>query len=74
MVKEVFDKIADTFCVLWMVGIIGLFIFIIVKFAIVSFTCGGIKAVLAFFGILAFIIISALCQSRIERWGEDTNE
>lgn len=74
MVKEVFDKIADAFCVLWMVGIIGLFIFIIVKFAIVSFTWGGIKAVLAFFGILAFIIISALCQSRIERWGEDTNE
>lgn len=67
MVKEVFDKIADAFCVLWMVGIIGLFIFIIVKFAIVSFTWGGIKAVLAFFGILAFIIISALCQSRIER-------
>ena len=74
MVKEVFDKIADAFCVLWMVGIIGLFIFIIVKFAIVSFTWGGIKALLAFFGILAFIIISALCQSRIERWGENTNE
>ena len=72
--KEVFDKIADAFCVLWMVGIIGLFIFIIVKFAIVSFTWGGTKALLAFFGILAFIIISALCQSRIERWGEDTNE
>lgn len=72
--KEVFDKIADAICVLWMIGIIGLFIFVIIKFTMASFTWGGIKGVFAFFGIIAFIIISALCQSRIERWGEDINE
>lgn len=74
MVKEVFNKIADVFSVIWIIGIFVLFAFIVIRIMMVALSLSWVKAILIFLGVLAFLIISALCQSRLERLGEDTNE